>query len=213
MPTRNRKHHVRRAPPAATPALIESARGGDPESFNRLFREYEDTIFSFAFKVCRDRQYAEETLQDTYVNVFRNIRQFDGRSRFSTWLYSIVANNCLMKRRRTKLEKHSVDIGTIIARERSEDRLHNGHLSSEAVPRWRNTPLEQVVGKELRARLDEAIAKLPVDYRMVFILRDVEGKTAEETAKIVKLSVPAVKSRLRRARVFLRKELEEFMTT
>jgi len=213
MPPKQR-HDTAPAPSSrSTSGLIDSARGGDPDSFNRLFRQYEDTIFSFAFKVCRDRQNAEETLQDTYVNVFRNLHQFDGRSKFSTWLYSIVANNCLMKRRRTKLEKHAVDIETIIERERSEDRRHNGAPADGALPRWRNTPLEQLMGKELRARLDDAIRKLPVDYRMVFVLRDIEGKKAEEAAKILKLSLPAVKSRLRRARVFLRKELEEFMTS
>ncbi len=213
MSTTKRKNLSPSRSGAATPGLIASARGGDTDSFNRLFREYEDTIFSFAFKVCRDRRNAEETLQDTYVNVFRNLHQFDGRSKFSTWLYSIVANNCLMKRRRTKLEKHAVNIEDVIATERSEDRLHGQSADAAPLPRWRNTPLEQVMGKELRSTLDNAIRKLPVDYRMVFILRDVEGKSAEETAKIVKLSVPAVKSRLRRARVFLRKELEEYMTS
>jgi RNA polymerase sigma-70 factor (ECF subfamily) len=197
----------------AVSGLIESARTGDNASFDRLFREYEDTIFSFAFKVCRDRQYAEETLQDTYVNVFRNLGQFDGRSKFSTWLYSIVANNCLMKRRRSKLEKGAVSIEEIIAREHAAVPGHDGGLPSEPVPRWRNTPLEQAIDSELRERLDEAIRKLPVDYRLVFILRDLEGKSAEETAKITKLSVPAVKSRLRRARVFLREELNEFMAS
>lgn len=192
--------------------LIGSARSGDPESFNRLFREYEETIFSFAFKVCRDRSYAEETLQDTYVNVFRNLKQFDGRSKFSTWLYSIVANNCLMKRRRSKLEKSAVSIEEIVAREHGAESRAGDGLPAEPVPRWRNTPLDQTINGELRSRLDEAILKLPVDYRLVFILRDIEGKSAGETAKITKLSVPAVKSRLRRARVFLREELDEYMT-
>ncbi len=197
----------------ATAELIATAQSGNSESFNRLFRKYEDTIFSFAFKVCRDRQYAEETLQDTYVNVFRNLKQFDGRSKFSTWLYSIVANNCLMKRRRGKLEKNAVSIEEIIAREQGADHGHDGESPAAPLPRWRNTPLEQTIDSELRTRLDEAIGKLPVDYRLVFILRDLEGKSAEETAKITKLTVPAVKSRLRRARVFLREELNEYMTS
>jgi RNA polymerase sigma-70 factor, ECF subfamily len=197
----------------APEGLIDSARAGDPNSFDRLFRKYEDTIFSFAFKVCRDRQYAQETLQDTYVNVFRNLKQFDGRSKFSTWLYSIVANNCQMKRRRSKLEKSAVSIEEIIAREHGV-REHSGDgLPFEPVHRWRNTPLEQTIDGELRSRLDDAILKLPVDYRLVFILRDLEGKSAQETAKITKLSVPAVKSRLRRARVFLREELNDYMTS
>jgi RNA polymerase sigma-70 factor (ECF subfamily) len=198
---------------ATLDGLIASARSGDTSSFNRLFREYEDTIFNFAFKVCRDRQYAEETLQDTYVNVFRNLRQFDGRSKFSTWLYSIVANNCLMKRRRSKLERGSVSIEEIVAREHDAGKRADGAFPSEPVHRWRNTPLEQAIDGELRGRLDEAILKLPVDYRLVFILRDLEGKTAEETAKITKLTVAAVKSRLRRARVFLREELNDYMSS
>jgi len=168
MATESRVNTPRSATAGSTSRLIESTRSGDAGSFNRLFRRYENTVFSFAFKVCRDRQNAEETLQDTYVNVFRNLHQFDGRSKFSTWLYSIVANNCLMKRRRTKIEKHAVNIEDIIARERSEDRLHG--QATDTLPRWRNTPLEQMMGKELRARLDEAIGKLPVDYRMAFIL-------------------------------------------
>jgi RNA polymerase sigma-70 factor (ECF subfamily) len=198
---------------ATLDGLIASARSGDTTSFNRLFREYEDTIFNFAFKVCRDRQYAEETLQDTYVNVFRNLRQFDGRSKFSTWLYSIVANNCLMKRRRSKLERGSVSIEEIAAREQEAGKRAGDDFPSEPVQRWRNTPLEQAIDSELRGRLDEAILKLPVDYRLVFILRDLEGKSAEETAEITKLTVPAVKSRLRRARVFLREELDDYMTS
>ncbi|HLF14710.1 MAG TPA: sigma-70 family RNA polymerase sigma factor [Bacteroidota bacterium] len=197
----------------ATAELIDRARSGDSESFNRLFRKYEDTIFSFAFKVCRDRNDAGETLQDTYVNVFRNLKQFDGRSKFSTWLYSIVVNNCLMKRRRGKLEKNAVSIEEIIARERGSDRGHDGNMPSEPLPRWRNTPLEQAMDSELKTRLDKAIMKLPLDYRLVFILRDLEGKSAEETSRITKLTVPAVKSRLRRARVFLREELNEYMTS
>ena len=196
---------------AALKGLIASAKSGDSNSFNRLFREYEDTIFSFAFKVCRDRQYAEETLQDTFVNVFRNLNQFDGRSKFSTWLYSIVANNCLMKRRRSKLEQNAVSIEEIVEREHGAQKHAGDGLPAEPVQRWRNTPLEHAIDGELRARLDETIRKLPVDYRLVFILRDLEGKSAEETAKITRLSVPAVKSRLRRARVFLREELNGYM--
>jgi RNA polymerase sigma-70 factor (ECF subfamily) len=196
-----------------TTELIRAAREGNPGSFDKLLHEYQDTIFSFAFKVCRDRQYAEETLQDTYVNVFRNLKQFDGKSKFSTWLYSIVANNCLMKRRRTKLEKNAVSIDEIIARERRESHPPAPADGQGTATRWRETPLEKVIGTELRHRLDDAIQKLPVDYRLTFILRDVEGKSAEETAVITGLSVPAVKSRLRRARVFLRNELNEFMTS
>lgn len=195
--------------PEPSRELLRRARKGDQGAFRELVRRYEKIVYSFSFKVCRDRAYAEETLQDTFVNVYRNLKQFDGRSKFSTWLYTIVANNCLMKRRRNKLEKNSVSI------HEPEPPLPEGeeHTGAPVLPAWQRTPLDETVGKELRTILDTAIQKLPLDYRMVFILRDLEGKSAEETAKIMKLSVPATKSRLRRARVFLREQLNEYMTS
>jgi RNA polymerase sigma-70 factor (ECF subfamily) len=180
--------------------LIRRASSGDHEAFAELVRRYEDTVFNFAFKVCRTREHAEEALQDTFVNVFRKLKQFDRRSKFTTWLYSIVANNCLMKRRQSKLHRASVSLDQ-----------PDGDGGSVQIPEWRDTPLHQTMRGELRGLLDESIKKLPMDHRIVFILRDVEGKSAEETGKILDLTVPAVKSRLRRARVFLRNELEEYM--
>ena len=186
--------------------LLDRARKGDEKAFNQIVRNYQDLVFNFSFKVCRNRDFAEETVQDTFVNVFRNLKQFDGRSKFTTWLYSIVANNCLMKRRRTKLEKASVSID-------APQLTDGGDSQEEPLTSWQKTPLDETMRKELSARLDEAIQKLPLDYRLVFILRDLEGKSAEETARIVKLTVSAVKSRLHRARVFLRDQLNEFMVS
>jgi RNA polymerase sigma-70 factor, ECF subfamily len=193
-------------------ALIKKARTGDDHAFTKLVNHYEDLVYSFAYKVCRDKEKAEETWQDTFVNVYRKLHQFDGKSKFTTWLYSIVANNCRMKRRKTKLEMASVQI----------DEPKSFHIHSESdrtvhetqtIVAWRDTPLASVMDAELKSKLDAAIQKLPYDYRVVFVLRDVEGQSAEETGKILKLSVPAVKSRLRRARVFLREQLNEYMTS
>ncbi len=191
--------------------MLERAKQGDERAFTALVREYEDMVYNFSFKVCRDRNDAAETLQDTFVNVYRKLGQFDGTSKFSTWLYSIVANNCLMKRRRQKLEKASVSIDEPKMPGRGE---HDAdlHEMSLLAP-WQKSPLDETMTKELRTLLDAAIQKLPVDHRLVFILRDLEGQSAEETAKIMKLSVPAVKSRLRRARVFLREQLNGYMTS
>jgi RNA polymerase sigma-70 factor (ECF subfamily) len=170
-------------------------------------------VYSFSFKVCRDKEQAEETLQDTFVNVFRKLKQFDGKSKFSTWLYSIVTNNCLMKRRRSKLEQSSASIHEpqmpAHHHDGDDDRSRETGIKMQA---WMKTPLDEMMSKELRERLDAAILKLPVEYRLVFLLRDVEGQSAEDTANIMKLTVPAVKSRLRRARVFLREQLNEYMT-
>jgi RNA polymerase sigma-70 factor (ECF subfamily) len=185
--------------------LIEAARRGDKRAFAALVRRYEEMIYKFSYKVCRDRQRAEEALQDTFINMYRNLDSFDGRSKLSTWLYRIVTNNCLMKARRRKLDAllESYDNPPIDA---DGTPAHN-------VPRWDETPADVLMKRELREVLDKAILKLPVDYRVVFILRDVEGNSNEETAKILGISVEATKSRLRRARAFLRDQLSPYMTS
>lgn len=199
-------------PPAAPKVLpeqelIRRAQEGDEKAFSEIVRRNEHLVFSFAFKVCRNREYAEETLQDTFVNVFRKLKQFDGKSKLSTWLYTIVTNNCLMKRRRSKLEKDSVPIEELELPRSSTPGEHRENL-----PVLAHTPLHDSMTAELRRLLDEAIQKLPVEYRLVFILRDVEEKSTGETARIMNLSVPAVKSRLHRARVYLKEQLQEYMT-
>jgi len=192
--------------------LLDKAQGGDEKAFTEIVRRYEKMVYNFSFKICRDREYAEETLQDTFINVYRKLKQFDGKSKFSTWLYTIVANNCLMKRRRGKLEKASVNLDECEISQHDHGTGVDRHGHHPALQSWRNTPLEEAMSKELRERLDAAIQKLPVDYRLVFILRDIEGQSAEETAQILKVSIPAVKSRLRRARMFLREQLNEYMS-
>jgi RNA polymerase sigma-70 factor (ECF subfamily) len=190
--------------------LIKKAQAGDTRAFTRLVRQHEDIVYSFAFKVCRDKDKAEETWQDTFVNVYRKLHQFDGKSKFTTWLYSIVVNNCRMKHRKTKLEIASIRIDephSVHAQHETDE----GGSAAQTIPSWRNTPLDDVMDEELKSLLDSAIQKLPYNYRIVFVLRDIEGQSAEETGKILKLSVPAVKSRLRRARVFLREQLNEYM--
>lgn len=184
--------------------LISRIKKGDERAFSALVQRYEQTVWGFAFKLCRDKEKAEESFQDTFVNVFRKIDQFDGRSKFSTWLYSIVANNCLMKRRRRKMEDL---LESLDEPPDTDDETVRKQLIS-----WDDTPAEKLLRGELREQLDAAIQKLPDDYRVVFVLRDLEQRTAEETAKITGLSVPAVKSRLRRSRIFLRQQLHAFMS-
>lgn len=177
--------------------LIKDILNGNTHAFTELFRRFEDTVYSFAFKVCRDREKAEDTLQDTFINVYRKLHQFDGKSKFSTWLYSIVTNNCLMKNRQRKIDSVSVSI-------------HDDHGSKSLQPSSVPDPLESVMSDELRVKLDNAILSLPMDYRVVFVLRDIEELSAQETGDILGLSVSAVKSRLHRARKALREQLSEY---
>jgi RNA polymerase sigma-70 factor (ECF subfamily) len=185
-------------------ALIAKVKSGDERAFTQLVKRYEQTVWGFAFKLCRDKQKAEESFQDTFINVFRKIDQFDSRSKFSTWLYTIVANNCLMHRRKRKLE------GLL----ESFDEIPDGDDPEvqKQLRSWDDSVIQTMMNTELRDRMDAAIQELPDEYKVVFVLRDLEEKTAEETAKILKLSVPAVKSRLRRSRIFLRHKLHDMMT-
>jgi RNA polymerase sigma-70 factor (ECF subfamily) len=188
-------------------ALIRAAANGDHAAFTELVKRYEETVYRFSLKMCRDPARAEEILQDTFINVFRKLRTFDGKSKFSTWLYTIVTNNCLMKRRKRKLDEL----------EDSLEELDTPATDGEGrflrqVARWDETPADVVIKHELRHLLDEAILRLPDLYRAVFVLRDVEGKSTEETAEILDISIEATKSRLRRARAFLREHLDPYMT-
>lgn len=182
--------------------LIQKAQRGDERAFAELVRRYENMIYSFSYKVCRNKEKAEQTLQDTFINVYKNLSSFRGDSKFSTWLYSIVTNNCLMKHRKRKIDDLWVSLDQPPA-------LGDGEFQITA---WDSTPAEMLMDKELREKMDAAILMLPTDYRVVFVLRDIEGRPTEEVAKILKLSVPAVKSRLRRARVFLRDQLNEYFS-
>ena len=183
--------------------LIDAARTGDKAAFTALVRRYEEVVYKFSFQVCRNKTEAREALQDTFISVYRGLGAFDGRSKLTTWLYRIVTNHCLMKRRRRKIDSilESYD-------EPPADR--DGQLSVSPL-RWDETPADSLLKNELREVLDKAILKLPVDYRAVFVLRDLEGRSNAETAKILKLSIEATKSRLRRARAFLRDQLYPYV--
>lgn len=183
-------------------SLIAHARQGDERAFETLVKRYEQTVYGFSMKVCRDKAKAEETLQDTFVNVYTHLGKYRGASKFSTWLYSIVANNCLMKHRVRKID------ALMEALDEPPSAFEESKTRQFAL--LNDSPEDRLLTKELRAHLDAAIQKLPMEYRIVCVMRDLEMLSAEETAKILKLSVPAVKSRLRRARVFLRNELAEF---
>ncbi len=177
--------------------LIQKAQNGDRAALAQLVKNYEQTVYNFSFKICRNKERAEHTMQETFLSMVKNIGQFSGKSKLSTWLYTVVSNNCLMlARSQKKHEYSSFD---------DDDNL----ISEDNIADWKITPDQISENNELKDILDEAIQNLPADYRVVFLLRDVEGLSTEETGKITDLSIPAVKSRLHRARAFLRNELNK----
>lgn len=177
--------------------IIKSAKTGDRKAMSLLVKSYEKTIYNFAFKICRDPERAENIMQETFLSMVKSLNQFDGKSKLSTWLYRIVANHCLMEVRKNKHQFVSTDD--------NEDGFYENNIAGD----WNLEPQNIIENNELKKILDDAITKLSPEYRIVFLLRDVQGLSTEETGEITELSVPAVKSRLHRARGFLRKELNE----
>jgi len=177
--------------------LIENAIEGDRAALSQLVKMYEQTVYNFAFKICRNKERAEHTMQETFLSMIKSLDQFSGKAKLSTWLYTIVSNHCLMLARSQKKYDY-------VNLENEE-----GLIEDKIVADWRFSPGKLTENSELKKLLDEAIEKLPPDYRIVFMLRDVEGLSTNETSEIVNLSVPAIKSRLHRARAFLRNELNK----
>jgi RNA polymerase sigma-70 factor (ECF subfamily) len=177
--------------------LVELAKSGDRQALAQLVKNNEQSVYNFSFKICRDRDKAEHIMQETFFSMIKSLHQFDGNSKISTWLYRIVSNHCLMLARKDKSRTFvSID---------NDDELYEDKYTAD----WSNIPNQDIENTELKKILDESIDKLSPEYRIVFLLRDVEGLSTEETAQLTELSVPAVKSRLHRARAFLRKELNE----
>lgn len=178
--------------------LVELAKNGDRKSLAQLVKDNEQTVYNFSFKICRDRDKAEHIMQETFYSMIKSLNQFDGNSKLSTWLYRIVSNHCLMLARKDKTR-------TFVSLENDDDELYEDKYTAD----WTRIPNQNIENDELKEILDKAIDKLSPEYRIVFLLRDVEELSTEETAQLTELSVPAVKSRLHRARAFLRKELNE----
>jgi len=188
-------------------ALVAASRDGDPAALEALVRSHQDRVYGFAMRMCRNVEDAKDILQDTFLGVIRSIREFREESKFSTWLYRIAANACLKKRRRgvhDPTPEQELSLDDLMPRPDAEGR-------KPEIPDWSGDAERALLHGELSARMENAIDKLPKDYKIVLVLRDVEGLSAEETAQAVGLSVPAVKSRLHRARVFIRRELADYL--
>ncbi len=184
--------------------LIEELKRDPKRAFYGLVERYEARIWSFAARMCRSTEDAKDVVQETFLAAFRAIRDFRGEAKLGTWLFRIAANACLKQRRRGKYEPE---------RELSLDEFMPAGPggSKPEIPDWSQSPQAAFHNQELREVLEEGIARLPEPYRVVLALRDVEGFSAEETGEILALSVAAVKTRLHRARLFLRQWLSRHL--
>ena len=178
-------------------ALIEKVRGGNYEAFESLVNRYEGKIYRLAIRMLRNPQDAEDALQETFIQVFRGLPGFEGRSQFSTWLFRLATNVCLMRIRHRDTEPSKM-----LPLEDYLPKLEEG--AAPQMVDWADRPEDALLSKESREKMMEALDKLPPEYRAVFILRDIEGFSNAETGESLGISVAAVKSRLHRARIALR---------
>jgi RNA polymerase sigma-70 factor (ECF subfamily) len=178
--------------------LVAQAREGDTQAFGELVRRYESKIFRLAQHITQNREDAEDVLQETFLKAYEHLSQFQGQSKFYTWIVRIAVNQALMKLRRRKTDK-SVSLDETI--DTGEDTI------VREIAAWDENPEQRFSRDEIGQILDSAIEGLEPPYRSVFVLRDIEELSTEETADALGLSVPAVKSRLLRARLQLREKL------
>ncbi|MBV9268030.1 MAG: RNA polymerase sigma factor [Acidobacteriaceae bacterium] len=179
-------------------ALVTKAKDGDMSAFSDLVTHYDRRIFRMAKQITQNDDDAEDVLQETFLKAYSHLDDFQGNSKFYTWLVRIAVNEALMKLRKRRSDK-TVPLDEPI--DTGEDEV----VREIAV--WDENPEQQYSREELGALLDEAIQSLKPAYRTVFILRDIEEMSIEETADLLKLSISAVKSRLLRARLQLREKL------
>jgi RNA polymerase sigma-70 factor (ECF subfamily) len=178
--------------------LVERVRNKDFGAFEQLLDRYEDKIFRLAYRFVRNESEAKEVLQDTFLSIWRKLDTFKGDSQFGSWLYRVAANTALM---RLRAQRRHPEVST--------EELPVGYLDNygQLPPpgeNWAKRPDDELQSDELRRHIQSAVDALPEIYRTVFLLRDVEGLSTEETGEILSISVPTVKTRLHRARIALR---------
>lgn len=181
--------------------LIEQFTKGCIASYEELVSRYETKVHNLAMRLTRNSEDAEEVLQDVFMTVYRKIEGFQGKAKFSSWLYRITVNAAFMKLRKRRQNK-TVSVEDMLPN--FQDRVVADTSSFGARGDSR------AINNEIREMLEQSIAKLPDEYRAVFVLRDIDGLSNKEVGEILGLSIPAVKSRLHRSRLMLRKKLRRF---
>ncbi|HTS47708.1 MAG TPA: RNA polymerase sigma factor [Bryobacteraceae bacterium] len=181
--------------------LVAKAREGDTAAYNQLMTRYSPKIYRLAKHITQHEEDAEDVLQETFLKAFEHLGDFQGQSKFYTWIVRIAVNESLMKLRKRKSDR-TVPLDEPL--DTGEDTV----VREIAV--WDENPEQQYSREELGQILDEAVQSLRPVFRTVFVLRDIEELSTEETAEALGISVPAVKSRLLRARLQLREKLTRF---
>jgi RNA polymerase sigma-70 factor (ECF subfamily) len=177
-------------------AMIEKVLGGQTETFHELIRPYERSVYLMALSLLHNEAEAEDAAQEAFIKAYRALGRFRSESRFSTWLITIVLNEALGRLRNKKPGLTD-----------SIDDTADGSVTPAQLTDWREIPSESLERQEIRTLIRRALSELPVAYREVFVLRELEERNVQETAETLGITNASVKMRLHRARLMLQKQL------
>ena len=194
--------------PAKDLTRVEQALGwlqsGNPRDAERALEVLQQAVFGFGMKVCGNHADAQDTAQETLLRLARSLTKFPNTRALSVWLYKVAKSQCLMSRRRSKFApEHMLSLDDLMPA--------GGHDGDTALKSWTITPEDALLEGEFRLRLEKAIQALPKHYRLVLVLRDMEGLDTREVAEVMEIAEDTVKMRLHRARVFVRNELDKYL--
>ncbi len=188
--------------------LVKLVQKGDNHAFEQLIRRYEDKIFSLAYRILQNKEDAYDILQETAISVYKNLDKFKFKSSFSTWIYKIALNFALMQKRKQKSLLKKAQMVDVENDDNIPQTLDIENLKE--IVDWSENPYISLENKEIRDILTKTLEKLPDKYKTVFILKELEGRSIEEVAKILGLSTAAAKTRLHRSRMYLRELLDKY---
>ena len=183
--------------------LLRRAQEGDVAAFEALVEREQDKVYGLALRMTRSEADAAEIAQDTFFSAYQHLKDFRGRAAFGSWVHRIAANNALMRLRHRRVVAKSEEA-------LAEPGFNPMGILSRPPEQWERPADEQVIDAELGSAIERATDRLPEGYREVFLLKDVEGLSYEQIAEITGDSVPAIKSRLHRARLALREAIDQF---
>jgi RNA polymerase sigma-70 factor (ECF subfamily) len=186
--------------------LVRRIKAGDDQAFEEMVKRYHARVYSLSYGVLRNPQDAEEATQDAFLTLYRKIGTFDESRKFFSWFYRVALNSAYSRARRRPA------LPTIAIEDRLPKFSGDGHFAAE-VPDWSVAIEDDVAARELAARAGEFIGELPPAYRDVIWMNDVEGMAPPEIAETLEISIPAFKSRLHRARLYVRQRLSEISST
>jgi len=187
--------------------LVEALRREEPDAPDRLVERYGDRVYRLAMRITGLKEDAEEAAQDALWTAARKVHMFKGESAFGSWIYRITANAAYQKLRTRRQKAPEIALEDVLPS------LDGDGRHFEPMDDWSNRVDEQALQGELRRVLQQAIDGLPPDYRTALVLHDVEGLSNPDIAEALNISLPAVKSRVHRSRLFVRKQLADYLKT